>query len=115
MLFVQELARRGHTAYASDPGMTATEITRDGSGALQWAGRALSPRIAQCPADGARSTIQAVTTNLPSGAYIAPRGLFRQWGKPKPTKLIAKVRDPESARRLWDLSAELTGCDWQES
>lgn len=22
---------------------------------------------------------------------------------------------PESARRLWDLSAELTGCDWQES
>ncbi len=115
ILFVQELARRGRTAYASDPGMTATEITRDGSGALQWAGRALSPRIAQRPADGARSTIQAVTTGLPSGTYIAPRGLFHQWGKPKPTKLVAKASDHQSARRLWELSAELTRCDWQES
>ncbi|WP_407688203.1 SDR family NAD(P)-dependent oxidoreductase [Mycobacterium sp. HUMS_1102779] len=113
MLFVRELVRRGRTAYASDPGMTATDITRDGSGLLKWAGRALSPHIAQSPADGARSTIQAVTTDLPNGTYIAPRGLFHQWGKPKPTKLIAKVRDPESARRLWELSVELTGCDWQ--
>lgn len=113
VLFVQELARRGRTAYASDPGMTATDITRDGSGLLQWAGRTLSPHIAQRPADGARSTIEAVTTDLPNGTYIAPRGLFHQWGKPKPTKLAARARDPESARRLWDLSAELTGCDWQ--
>jgi NAD(P)-dependent dehydrogenase (short-subunit alcohol dehydrogenase family) len=113
VLFVQELARRGRTAYASDPGMTATDITRDGSGLLQWAGRVLSPRVAQSPADGARSTIAAVTTDLPNGTYIAPRGLFHQWGKPKHIKLAAKARDPESARRLWELSAELTGCDWQ--
>ena len=39
--------------------MTNTAITRDGSGALQWAGRVLSPYIAQSPEDGARSTIQA--------------------------------------------------------
>jgi NAD(P)-dependent dehydrogenase (short-subunit alcohol dehydrogenase family) len=115
VLFVQELARRGRTAYASDPGMTATDIVRDGSRFVQWAGRVLAPRIAQSPADGARSTIQAVTTDLPSGTYIAPRGLLHQWGRPKPTKLGARARDPESARRLWDLSAELTGCDWQES
>ncbi|MDT5007610.1 MAG: hypothetical protein QOJ24_4786 [Mycobacterium sp.] len=113
VLFVQELARRGRIAYASDPGMTATDITRDGSGLLQWAGRALSPRIAQTPAQGARSTIRAVTTDLPNGTYIAPRGLFHQWGKPKPVKLAAKARNPQSARRLWELSAELTGCDWQ--
>jgi NAD(P)-dependent dehydrogenase (short-subunit alcohol dehydrogenase family) len=113
VLFVQELARRGRTAYASDPGMTATNITRDGSGFLQWAGRALSPRVAQSPADGARSTIAAVTTDLPNGTYIAPRGLFHQWGNPEPTKLSAKARDPGSARELWTLSAELTGCDWQ--
>jgi NAD(P)-dependent dehydrogenase (short-subunit alcohol dehydrogenase family) len=113
VLFVQELVRRGRTAYASDPGMTATDITRDGSGLLQWAGRTLSPRIAQSPAEGARSTIQAVTTDLPNGTYIAPRGLFHQWGKPKPVKLAAKARDSQSAQRLWELSAELTGCDWQ--
>ena len=115
LLFVRELTARGVTAYASDPGMTNTSITRDGSGALQWAGRVISPHIAQSPADGARSTIQAITTTLPNGTYIAPRGLMHQWGKPKPTKLKDKAVDPVSAHRLWEMSAELTGCQWQEA
>jgi NAD(P)-dependent dehydrogenase (short-subunit alcohol dehydrogenase family) len=114
LLFVQELVARGMNAYASDPGMTATAITRDGSGLLQWAGRVISPHIAQRPADGARSTVEAIATTLPNGTYLAPRGPFHQWGKPKPTKLMAKARDTDSARRLWELSAELTGCEWQE-
>jgi hypothetical protein len=59
---------------------------------------------------GARSTIQAVTTDLPSGSYLAPR--FSQWGKPKVTKPRAKARDAAMARQLWDVSVELTGCDW---
>jgi NAD(P)-dependent dehydrogenase (short-subunit alcohol dehydrogenase family) len=115
LLFVRELVARGTTAYASDPGMTDTGITRNGSGVLQWAGRVLSPHIAQSPADGARSTIQAITTTLPNGTYIAPRGLMHQWGTPKPTKLRDKARDAESARRLWDISAGLTGCEWQDN
>jgi NAD(P)-dependent dehydrogenase (short-subunit alcohol dehydrogenase family) len=115
LLFVRELVARGTTAYASDPGMTDTGITRNGSGVLQWAGRVLSPHIAQSPADGARSTIQAITTTLPNGTYLAPRGLMHQWGTPKPTKLKDKALDSDSARRLWDLSAELTGCQWQDS
>jgi hypothetical protein len=73
----------------------------------------LSPHIAQSPADGARSTIQAITTTLPNGSYLAPRGLFHQWGKPKSSKLMAKARAADNARRLWELSAELTGCEWQ--
>ncbi|NDJ87928.1 SDR family NAD(P)-dependent oxidoreductase [Mycolicibacter kumamotonensis] len=112
LLFVRELARRGHTVYAADPGMVATEITRDGSRLLQWLGRRVSPHIGQCPADGARSTLQAIHTDLPNGSYIAPRGPAHQWGKPKPAKLRAKATDPNSAQRLWALSAELTGCDW---
>lgn len=112
LLFVRELVARGKTAYASDPGMTNTAITRDGSGLLQWAGRFISPLVAQSPADGARSTVQAITTTLPNGTYLAPRGPLHQWGAPKPTKLKDKAADPVSARRLWELSAELTGCDW---
>ena len=27
-------------------------------------------------------------------------------------KAAKKARDPEMARRLWELSAQLTGCDW---
>ena len=32
-----------------------------------------------------------MTTDLPSGSYLAPR--FNQWGKPKVTKPRAKARD----------------------
>ena len=113
MLFVAELVRRGHTAYASDPGVTATDITRDINSAMRRPARAVSRAFAQSPADGARSTIQAVTHPLPNGTYIAPRGLLHQWGKPKPTKPLVRGRDPNSAGRLWDLSAKLTGCDWR--
>jgi hypothetical protein len=31
------------------------------------------------------------------------------------TKLRKKARDAAMAARLWDLSVELTGCDWQIS
>ena len=112
MLFVRELVQRGRTAYISDPGMTNTDIARDGFAALEWSGRVLGPRIGQTPEQGARSTIQAISTDLPNGTYIAPRGLLHQWGRPKATKLAAKARDARDARRLWEISAELTGCDW---
>jgi NAD(P)-dependent dehydrogenase (short-subunit alcohol dehydrogenase family) len=61
---------------------------------------------------GLRASVEAVTTDLPSGSYLAPR--FNQWGKPKLTNLRRKARDPVVARRLWDLSAELTHCNWRE-
>lgn len=115
LLFVHELVARGVTAYASDPGMTDTGITQNGSGPLRWAGRVISPHIAQSPVDGARSTIQAITTTLPNGTYLAPRGPMHQWGKPKPTTPMSKARDRDSARRLWALSEELTGCEWQDA
>jgi NAD(P)-dependent dehydrogenase (short-subunit alcohol dehydrogenase family) len=115
LLMVRQLVARGKTAYASDPGMTATAITRDGSAGLRWAGRVLAPYIAQSPENGARSTIQAITTTLPNGTYLSPRGLMHQWGKPRPTKLRMKATDADSARRLWELSTELTGCEWQEA
>ncbi|MCW2685712.1 MAG: retinol dehydrogenase 12 [Mycobacterium sp.] len=111
MLFVQELGRRGFTAYAADPGMVASDITRDGPRWLRWSGEHLAPRIGQRPEDGSRASIQAISTDLPNGTYIAPRGVAHQWGKPKATKLLAKARDPKAARGLWELSAELTGCD----
>jgi len=66
--------------------------------------------ILHTPAQGARASLRAVTAELPSGTYLAPR--FNQWGKPRETGVRKKARDPVAARRLWELSAELTGCDW---
>jgi NAD(P)-dependent dehydrogenase (short-subunit alcohol dehydrogenase family) len=110
LLFVRELANRGVRAYASDPGMTDTGITRSAANGLPVGERNPVWHILQSPVQGARATVQAVTTELPSGTYFAPR--FNQWGRPRVTGLRMKARDPVAARRLWDLSADLTGCDW---
>jgi len=111
MLFITELARRGVRAYASDPGGANSDITRDSTGWLHWMGEHLQRYILQSPSNAARASIQAVTTDLPSGTYLAPR--FNQWGKPRVTEARKKARDTAIAGRLWKLSAELTGCDWQ--
>ena len=111
MLFIDELARRGVRCYASDPGAADTDITRDSTGLLHWLGEHKFVTFhMQTPANAARASIEAVTTNLPSGSYLAPR--FNLWGKPKATNRKDKARDPVMARRLWELSAELTGCNW---
>jgi hypothetical protein len=113
MLFVHELARRGVRTHMTDPGATDTDITRDTTGLLHWMGEHKLPRFAaHSAAKGARAGIEAVTTDLPSGSYLAPR--FNQWGKPEVTQPRKKARDTETARRLWELSADLTGCDWHD-
>jgi NAD(P)-dependent dehydrogenase (short-subunit alcohol dehydrogenase family) len=112
MLFSYELARRGARVYLTDPGATDTDIAREATGLLPWIREHTIRHFpAHSAAVGARASIAAVTTDLPSGSYLAPR--FSQWGKPKVTKIRKKARDAETARRLWELSASLTGCDWQ--
>jgi short chain dehydrogenase len=91
-------------------GMTDTGIPRSAASRLHVGERNPLWHILQTPAQGARASLQAMTTELPSGTYLAPR--FNQWGKPRVTGLRKKARDPVAARRLWELSAELTGCDW---
>ncbi|KUH84944.1 MULTISPECIES: SDR family NAD(P)-dependent oxidoreductase [unclassified Mycobacterium] len=105
LLFVAELARRGVRAYATDPGATDTDITRS----LGMGEHRRIRRLMHTPAQGARAILQAVTADLPSGTYLAPR--FNQFGPPRVTRLRPKAVDPVTARRLWELSAELTGCD----
>jgi NAD(P)-dependent dehydrogenase (short-subunit alcohol dehydrogenase family) len=111
MLFVDELARRGVRAYVADPGGADTDITRGSTGVWDWWVRNAPPFLAQEHHLAARSTLRALTTDLPSGTYIAPR-FFKLIGEPKVTKRRKKARDPLMARRLWELAAELTGCDW---
>jgi NAD(P)-dependent dehydrogenase (short-subunit alcohol dehydrogenase family) len=112
MLFTHELARRGVRAYAVDPGGADTNIVRYSTGFLGWSSQhGWLHNFPQSAQTAARSSILAVTTNLPSGTYLSPR--FMQFGKPRVTKVRRRARDPVTARRLWELSTELTGCDWQ--
>jgi NAD(P)-dependent dehydrogenase (short-subunit alcohol dehydrogenase family) len=116
MLFIAELARRGVRAYASDPGLSLTDITRDGPALLRWLGRPTRARglTSHPAAAGAASTLMAVTTDQPSGTYFAP-WMFSLYGRQRAVAVRDKGRDPATARALWELSAELTGCDWPSS
>jgi NAD(P)-dependent dehydrogenase (short-subunit alcohol dehydrogenase family) len=116
MLFINELASRRVRAYAVNPGGADTDITRDAIGVLGWMRDHRPAPLAwttQSPSEAARSSIQAVTTELPSGTYIAPR--FKQFGTPRATRSLKKARDPVVGHRLWELSTELTGCDWSSA
>lgn len=112
MLFVDELARRGVRAYVADPGGADTDIIRGAEGLWRWWIQLNAlPFLAQEPHLAARSIIAAVTTEEPSGTYIAPR-ILKLVGKPRVAKLSKKARDPVMAGRLWQVAADLTGCDW---
>ena len=111
MLFIDELSRKGVRAIAVDPGGADTNIVRYSTGFLGWSSSLPWLRnFPQSAKTAARSSIIAATTDLPSGTYVAP--IFKQFGKPRVTKRLKKARDPQVAGRLWELSAELTGCDW---
>jgi NAD(P)-dependent dehydrogenase (short-subunit alcohol dehydrogenase family) len=111
LLFVSELARRGVRAYASGPGMTVTGITRSAANGLPGGERNPVWHILRTPAQGARTSIHALTTDLPSGTYLAPR--FNQWGKPRVTGLRKKGPRSGGGPSAVGVVCKLTGCDWR--
>jgi NAD(P)-dependent dehydrogenase (short-subunit alcohol dehydrogenase family) len=58
---------------------------------------------------GALPTLYAATQDVPGGSYIGPDGLGHLRGYPEIQQPSKGARDPLMARRLWDLSARLTG------
>ena len=63
----------------------------------------------QPPAAGALSVLMAATADLPGSTYVGPSGLGEWHGAPHVTGCSTLARDPEVARRLWELSEEVTG------
>lgn len=111
MLFTSEMARRGMPAVAVDPGGADTDIVRYDRGFLRWSSNQWWVKdFPQSAYTAARSTVIAATRDLPPGTYLAPT--FLQFGKPRVPRSRKKTKDPRTARRLWELSAELTECDW---
>jgi NAD(P)-dependent dehydrogenase (short-subunit alcohol dehydrogenase family) len=117
LLFALELDRRlrarGSTvkSLAAHPGYAATN--------LQSAAAPLFDRlvmkvgnsvVAQSDEMGALAVLYAATEpGLEGGTYVGPDGIAEQRGHPRIVKPNRAARDEESARRLWDVSAELTG------
>jgi NAD(P)-dependent dehydrogenase (short-subunit alcohol dehydrogenase family) len=121
LLFTRELARRAHeagsslVAVAAHPGNSATHLlatSTDASGyrlvgqVMNWGNRL----IAQPDSAGALPQLYAATMpDVIPGEYFGPDGLFQLRGHPSRVGSSAAARDDEAARRLWQLSEELTG------
>jgi NAD(P)-dependent dehydrogenase (short-subunit alcohol dehydrogenase family) len=120
-LFAVELDRRARAhdvdlvSVASHPGYAATNLQ---SVAPQMTGSDLGERLtrtansvfAQSAADGALPSLYGATSPaVTGGRYFGPDRLFGMRGHPKPVPFLKAARDPRAARRLWEVSEELTG------
>lgn len=115
LMFSFELARRLDAAgspvrsLAAHPGYAATNV---GSNTGTWFDRlfGFGKKILQrTPERGAESVLYAATTPGLRGGYIGPDGFLELYGSPHLSGCSARARDPETARRLWELSERVTG------
>jgi NAD(P)-dependent dehydrogenase (short-subunit alcohol dehydrogenase family) len=116
LLFTLELQRRlaeagSHVrAHAAHPGYANTNLQGHTSSALQHGFMAVTNRfLAQSAEMGALPTLFAATQDLPGASFVGPGGFQEQRGYPALARRTARACDAETARRLWELSEQLTG------
>jgi NAD(P)-dependent dehydrogenase (short-subunit alcohol dehydrogenase family) len=126
LLFTYELQRRleaaesSTLALASHPGGSNTELgkSRDGSGGLTakviaWS-EPVTARLMQTAQMGALPTLRAaVDPGATGGRYYGPDGWMEQKGHPVVVQSSKRSYDQAVARRLWDVSEELTGVHYE--
>ena len=121
LLFASELQRRLEAAgspvlaTAAHPGYSATNLQHHTGSGLQDGIMAVTNRvIAQSEAMGALNTVYAATADVPGNSFIGPDGFMEQRGHPRRVGRSGAAKDTETARRLWDLSEELTGVSFPD-
>ncbi len=119
LLFVLELQRRltdaGSTvrALAAHPGYAATNLQGRTASAISNFFMAIANRlVAQSDTMGALPTLYAATADIPGGTYVGPDGFRHVRGHPAVDTPASQALDAETARRLWELSEQLTGLSW---
>ena len=116
-LFGLELDRRLRAAGSpvisvlAHPGYTATNLQSTGPTGVMKHLMSVSNRIVAQSADkGALPTLYAATApDVDGGDYYGPDGFPEMRGYPTHVDVIPEGRDPDVARRLWEVSEELTG------
>lgn len=116
MLHFAELDRRLRaagspvTALGCHPGVAATELVRH-----VRPFQMITPLLGlflNSAARGAWPALQAATLpDVEPGGFYGPQGLGGLKGKSGPAQRTAQAQDADLARRLWDVSIEMTGID----
>jgi NAD(P)-dependent dehydrogenase (short-subunit alcohol dehydrogenase family) len=111
--FTAELQRRlseagsSVRAVAAHPGVATTNLTSHSGGLsaqINVFGRYLNDAH-----HGALPSLYAATQDVPGGSFVGPNGIGHIRGYPEIHRPSGASRDAEGARRLWELSARLTG------
>jgi NAD(P)-dependent dehydrogenase (short-subunit alcohol dehydrogenase family) len=119
LLFTAELQRRLTAAgspvlaMAAHPGYAATNLQfhsqRRSLDVLSVIGNWL---FAQDEEGGALPTLYAAVADIPGNSFAGPGGFMEQRGAPKLVGRSAAAQDGATARRLWEVSEQLTGVNF---
>jgi NAD(P)-dependent dehydrogenase (short-subunit alcohol dehydrogenase family) len=121
LLFTRELQRRLSDAdaeciaIAAHPGSSATNLGHENPGgilnSLMHAARPFIEKLMTQSAEmGALPTLRAATApSVQAGDYYGPGGFAQQRGHPVKVGRTSRAQDDQTAKRLWDVSQELTG------
>ena len=122
LVFALELQRRsglygwGLQSNAVHPGYSKTGLVGNAPGQrnlLTWLSRGLGEIVGQSAADGASSALLAATSpDAQPGGYYGQRGFLELAGKPATAVVAKRARDRDVAKKLWEVSEELTGVRW---
>ena len=116
LLFTRELQRRLSAAgspvlaVAAHPGYAATNLqSHTGSSIGDRLGNLGNALFAQSAPAGALPTLFAAFADIPGDSYAGPGGFQEMRGAPVLVGRSARAQDDAVARRLWQVSEELTG------
>ena len=116
LLFTAELQRRLSAAgsdvlaTAAHPGYAATNLQSHSQRRSLDLLMAISNRLfAQDENGGALPTLYAAVADIPGNSFAGPGGFMERRGAPKLVDRSGAARDMDVARRLWEVSEELTG------
>ncbi|MDQ0613912.1 NAD(P)-dependent dehydrogenase (short-subunit alcohol dehydrogenase family) [Microbacterium sp. W4I4] len=116
LLFTAELQRRltgigsSVIATAAHPGWASTGFRISSGNRVLDALMALStPLLAHGPDGGALPTLLAAAGEVPAGGFAGPSRMGGVRGPAAVVEPAAQAKDPDVARRLWDVSERLTG------
>jgi NAD(P)-dependent dehydrogenase (short-subunit alcohol dehydrogenase family) len=116
LLFTAELQRRlteagsRVTATAAHPGYAATNLQfSSGHRVVDLVSMVGNRVLAQDETGGALPTLYAATADVPANSFAGPSGFMEQRGPAELVGRSAAAQDMDVARRLWDVSEQLTG------
>jgi NAD(P)-dependent dehydrogenase (short-subunit alcohol dehydrogenase family) len=125
LLFTFELQRRsdaygwGLMSNAAHPGYARTDLIPNGpgtGGVKGMAMKALGSFMSQSAAAGALPTLfAAASADAKPTGYYGPNGFYELKGAVAPAQVFPQAKDEAVARKLWDVSEQLTQVKWPQA